>query len=96
LKKKQIKHFQACHLDPLLDDSITFARHLHSLSVAHHLVIIHGLPHGFLSFYNSNNDCKRASDRVMSDISRRYDITEQFVLLKKKLITDVRRKKKKM
>ncbi|CAF0822596.1 unnamed protein product [Adineta steineri] len=34
-----------CHLDPLLDDSITFARHLRLLSVEHHLVIINNLPH---------------------------------------------------
>jgi hypothetical protein len=67
-----------------LDDSITFARHLQLLSVEHHLLIINNLPHGFLSFYNANNHCKRASDRVMSDIARRYDITDQFLISKKK------------
>lgn len=67
-----------------MDDSITFARHLRLLSVKHHLVIIHNLPHGFLNFYNANNDCKRATDRIMSDLARRYDINGQFLLLKKK------------
>jgi len=67
-----------------LDDSITFARHLRSLSVEHHLVIIHNLPHGFLNFYNANNDSKQATDRIMSDLARRYDINGQFLLLKKK------------
>jgi hormone-sensitive lipase len=83
-KPKEIKPFQGCHLDPLLDDSITFARHLQLLSVEHHLVIINDLTHGFLNFYNSNNDCKRASDRIMSDIAKRYNINEQFVSIKKK------------
>jgi hypothetical protein len=67
-----------------LDDSITFARHLRLLSVEHHLVIIRNLPHGFLNFYNANNDCKRASDHVMNDLARRYDIVEQFLFPKRK------------
>jgi acetyl esterase/lipase len=83
-EKTPIQPFQACHLDPLLDDSITFARRLRLLSVKHHLVIIHNLPHGFLNFYNANNDCKRATDRIMSDLARQYDINEQFLLSKKK------------
>jgi hypothetical protein len=66
-----------------LDDSITFARHLRLLSVKHHLVIIHNLPHGFLNFYNANNHCKRASDRIMSDLSRQYDINEKFLFTNK-------------
>ena len=66
-----------------MDDSITFARHLRLLSVEHHLVIINNLTHGFLNFYNANNACRRASDRIMSDIARRYNIHEQFLLLKK-------------
>ena len=82
--QKHLPPFQACHLDPLLDDSITFARRLRSLSVEHHLVMIHNLPHGFLSFYNANHHCKRASDRLLSDLARRYDIVEQFLYPKKR------------
>ncbi len=67
-----------------MDDSITFARHLQLLSVEHHLVIIHNLPHGFLNFYNANNDCKRASDRIMGDLARKYDIDEQLLFSKTK------------
>jgi hypothetical protein len=67
-----------------LDDSITFARHLRLLSVEHHLVIIQNLPHGFLSFYSANNYCKRASDHIMRDLARKYDITQHFLLSKKK------------
>jgi len=83
-KQKEIPTFQACELDPLLDDSITFARHLRLLSVEHHLVIIHNLPHGFLSFYSANNYCKRATDHIMRDLARKYDIIQHFLLSKKK------------
>ena len=88
-KKKQppLPPFQGCHLDPLVDDSITFARHLRSLSVEHHFVLIHDLPHGFLNFYNANLHCKRVTNRLMSDLARRYDIDEQFFLPKSKKTT---------
>jgi hypothetical protein len=67
-----------------LDDSITFARHLRSLSVEHHMVIVHNLVHGFLNFYNGNNDCKKTTDRIMSDLARRYHINGSFALPSKK------------
>jgi hypothetical protein len=67
-----------------LDDSITFARHLRSLSVEHHMVIVHNLTHGFLSFYNANNDCKKAADRIMTDLARQYHIDGPFLLPSKK------------
>lgn len=79
-----IAPFQGCHLDPLVDDSITFARHLRSLSVKHHFALIHDLPHGFLSFYNANHHCKRVTNRLMSDIARQYHIDDQFFLPKTK------------
>ena len=75
---------QACHQDPLLDDSISFACLLRSLSVEHYLVFIHNLPHGFLNFYTANHYCKDASDRVMGDIARRYDIQVRFSPTSKK------------
>ncbi len=67
-----------------MDDSITFARHLHSLSVDHHLVVVHNLTHGFLSFYNANNNCKKAADRIMSDLARQYHINGPLTLPSKK------------
>ncbi len=67
-----------------MDDSITFARHLHSLSVEHHLAVVHNLTHGFLSFYHANNDCKKTADRIMSDIARRYHIDGPFINPSKK------------
>jgi hypothetical protein len=38
------------------------------------MVIVHNLTHGFLSFYNANTDCKKATDRIMNDLARRYHI----------------------
>ncbi|CAF2789091.1 unnamed protein product [Rotaria sp. Silwood2] len=64
----------ACHQDPLLDDSITFARHLRSLSVDHHIVIVQNVTHGFLNFYNANSVCKETTDHIMNDFARRYHI----------------------
>ena len=42
--------FQACHLDPMLDDSIMFAKKLDSLNKDVTLDVIDDLPHGFLNF----------------------------------------------
>ncbi|CAF0735197.1 unnamed protein product [Adineta steineri] len=39
LRQFPTTYLVACHQDPLLDDSITFARHLRSLDVEHHMVI---------------------------------------------------------
>lgn len=49
------------------------------------MVIVHNLTHGFLSFYNANNLCKKTTDRIMSDLARRCHIDGPFALpLKKK------------
>ena len=57
-----------------MDDSIIFARHLCKLSVEHHLTVVHNLTHGFLNFYNANNECKKVTDRIISDLAQRYYI----------------------
>ncbi|CAF3803316.1 unnamed protein product [Adineta steineri] len=74
LRQFPTTYLVACHQDPLLDDSITFARHLRSLDVEHHMVIVHNLTHGFLSFYNANSNCKKTTDRIMDDFARKYHI----------------------
>jgi hypothetical protein len=48
------------------------------------MVVIPNLTHGFLSFYNANNDCKKATDHIMSDLARRYHIDGQYSLPSKK------------
>ncbi|XP_031568873.1 hormone-sensitive lipase-like [Actinia tenebrosa] len=49
----------ACSLDPLLDDSIEFARRLRSLGKDVEIYILEDLPHGFLNF---NLVCQEAKD----------------------------------
>ncbi|CAF3549789.1 unnamed protein product [Rotaria socialis] len=39
LRQFPTTHLVACHLDPLLDDSLAFARRLRLLSVAHHITV---------------------------------------------------------
>jgi len=53
---------QACHLDPCLDDSIMFAKKLHSLGVSVHLDAVDKVPHGFLNFNSVSKECMQATD----------------------------------
>ena len=41
---------QACHLDPMLDDSVMFAKRLKAINKEVHLDVLPDLPHGFLNF----------------------------------------------
>ncbi|XP_025100459.1 hormone-sensitive lipase-like isoform X2 [Pomacea canaliculata] len=52
----------ACHLDPLIDDSIMFTRRLRSLGKSIDLMMLDDLPHGFLNFSMLSQDAKRGSD----------------------------------
>ncbi|XP_071806435.1 hormone-sensitive lipase-like [Asterias amurensis] len=54
-------HIIGCTFDPLLDDSIMFARRLRSLKRPVHFEIIDKLPHGFLNFSLVGKECKAAS-----------------------------------
>ncbi|KAI0220041.1 Hormone-sensitive lipase [Lamellibrachia satsuma] len=51
-----------CHLDPMLDDSVTFIKRLHSLGKEAHLEVVDDLPHGFLNFVLISHEAKQASD----------------------------------
>ena len=54
--------FQSCHLDPMLDDSVTFTKRLQSLGKEAHLEVVDDLPHGFLNFVLLSREAKQASD----------------------------------
>ncbi|XP_022108373.1 hormone-sensitive lipase-like [Acanthaster planci] len=54
-------HIIGCTFDPLLDDSIMFARRLRSLGCPVQLEIIDKLPHGFLLFSPVGKESKAAS-----------------------------------
>ncbi|XP_014668106.1 PREDICTED: hormone-sensitive lipase-like [Priapulus caudatus] len=52
----------ACHLDPLLDDSVMFAKRLRALRRDVRLHMFEQLPHGFLNFTVVSSDAKQASE----------------------------------
>jgi hormone-sensitive lipase len=54
--------FQTCHLDPMLDDSISFAQRLLQLGRTVHCDVLDGLPHGFLNFVLVSPEAKAGSD----------------------------------
>ncbi|CAF3939368.1 unnamed protein product, partial [Rotaria magnacalcarata] len=49
----------ACHLDPLLDDSLAFARRLRLLSVEHHITVVENLPCARDPFIDDNVEFAR-------------------------------------
>lgn len=65
---------QGCHLDPLLDDSITFARRLKLLGKRVHLELIPDVPHGFLNFVLVSSEAKAASSRCVEAIRQMLSI----------------------
>ncbi|XP_033099091.1 hormone-sensitive lipase-like [Anneissia japonica] len=54
-------HLLAASLDPLLDDSVTFAKRLKKLERPVYLEIIDDLPHGFLNFHMVGKEAREAS-----------------------------------
>ena len=66
--------WQASHLDPMLDDSIMFARRLQSLGKEVHLELISDLPHGFLNFVLVSREAMAASKRCVSNIQSMLDL----------------------
>ncbi|GFN86128.1 hormone-sensitive lipase [Plakobranchus ocellatus] len=60
-----------CHLDPLLDDSVMFARRLRDLGIPVDLHLVDDLPHGFLNFALLSVEARQAADlcgRKISDM----------------------------
>ncbi|XP_041373869.1 hormone-sensitive lipase-like [Gigantopelta aegis] len=60
----------ACHLDPILDDSVMFAKKLHRLGKSVDLHLIDNLPHGFLNFALVSKEAKQASDVCVAKIRK--------------------------
>ncbi|GCC43970.1 hypothetical protein chiPu_0028227, partial [Chiloscyllium punctatum] len=51
----------ACALDPMLDDSVMFAKRLRSVGQPVTLQVVEDLPHGFLSLSHLSRETKEAS-----------------------------------
>uniref|UniRef100_A0A8C5QH12 Hormone-sensitive lipase n=1 Tax=Leptobrachium leishanense TaxID=445787 RepID=A0A8C5QH12_9ANUR len=55
-------HIVACALDPMLDDSVMFAKRLRGLSRPVTLQVVEDLPHGFLSLSQLSRETRAATD----------------------------------
>lgn len=54
--------FQACHLDPLLDDTVTFAKKLRDAGGrVMSMDLLDNLPHGFLNFTLVSMECREGA-----------------------------------
>lgn len=69
---------QACHFDPLLDDSIMFAKKLSGLGKPVTLKVFDNLPHGFLSFSDASVEARHASNFCCDKIREVLEITTKF------------------
>lgn len=60
----------ACTLDPILDDSVEFARRLRSLGKDVELYILEDLPHGFLSFHLVSQEAREGNELCVVCLKR--------------------------
>jgi hormone-sensitive lipase len=72
---------QACQLDPILDDSVMFARRLRALKQPVHLDILPDLPHGFLNFALVSPEAKKASELCVSRMLEVLELDDVTSLL---------------
>ncbi|KAH7732130.1 Protein C46C11.1 a [Aphelenchoides avenae] len=71
LRKLPPVRFVACHLDPLLDDTIAFARKLRDAGGnVESIDLLDSLPHGFLNFAPMSPDCRNGSAVCLSRIKQ--------------------------
>lgn len=61
-------HIVACHLDPMLDDSVMFAKRLQNVGQPVTLCVIDDLPHGFLSLSQLSRETREAANICMERI----------------------------
>uniref|UniRef100_A0A8D2DYF4 Hormone-sensitive lipase n=1 Tax=Sciurus vulgaris TaxID=55149 RepID=A0A8D2DYF4_SCIVU len=61
-------HIVACALDPMLDDSVMFARRLRSLGQPVTLRVVEDLPHGFLSLASLCRETRQAAELCVERI----------------------------
>ncbi|CAM4700997.1 hypothetical protein PO909_009408 [Leuciscus waleckii] len=61
-------HIVACHLDPMLDDSVMFAKRLRDVDQPVTLCVVDDLPHGFLSLSQLSRETREAANVCMERI----------------------------
>ncbi|KAL3112735.1 hypothetical protein niasHT_019709 [Heterodera trifolii] len=71
LAKMPPMSFVACHLDPLLDDTVTFAKLVRdSGGRVKSVDLLDNLPHGFLNFAPMSSDCRDGANLCCERIKR--------------------------
>ncbi|KAM4736101.1 hormone-sensitive lipase isoform 2-T2 [Anableps anableps] len=61
-------HIVACALDPMLDDSVMFAKRLRSVEQPVTLCVVDDLPHGFLSLSHLSRETREAANVCVEQI----------------------------
>lgn len=65
---------QACHLDPLLDDSIMFAKKLKRNNVDVSLDLVDSVPHAFLHFTLYSAECRAAAELCLQRVREKLNV----------------------
>ncbi len=68
--------FQACALDPMLDDSVMFAKRLRNIDQPVTLCVVDDLPHGFLSLVQLSKETKEAANVCVERIRTVFTQTD--------------------
>lgn len=67
---------QACALDPMLDDSVMFAKRLKSIDQPVTLCVVDDLPHGFLSLSQLSRETREAANICVERIRTVFTQTD--------------------
>lgn len=68
--------FQACALDPMLDDSVMFAKRLRGIDQPVTLCVVDDLPHGFLSLSQLSRETREAANICVERIRTVFTQTD--------------------
>ncbi len=68
--------FQACALDPMLDDSVMFAKRLRGVDQPVTLCVVDDLPHGFLSLSQLSKETREAANVCVERIRAVFTQTD--------------------
>uniref|UniRef100_A0A4W5Q557 Lipase E, hormone sensitive type n=1 Tax=Hucho hucho TaxID=62062 RepID=A0A4W5Q557_9TELE len=73
-------HLVACALDPMLDDSVMFAKRLRNVDQPVTLCVVDDLPHGFLSLSQLSRETREAANVCVNRIRDVFDQKDSVVV----------------
>ncbi|KAG1947526.1 hormone-sensitive lipase isoform X3 [Pimephales promelas] len=76
-------HIVACHLDPMLDDSVMFAKRLRDVGQPVTLCVVDDLPHGFLSLSQLSRETREAANVCMERIKDVFTMKDPLPEMRK-------------